>query len=269
MIEAELIRNQINPEKKLSEIVNQTDKESKKMSLLVFEVSEEFAVPDKSIKNIICPKCKEICFFNLKNYKISLNNCNNDHKTENILLNEFEALQNLDLTTIKCGFCPNNKSTSNNNIFYKCYTCNMNLCTQCKSIHDKRHNIINYDDKDYKYIEHFESFNSYCKSCNKNLCPLCDNEHNDHKIILFNDLEINESTLEGNKKQLRNKIDSLKKDVNKIQYTLEYIIENMENYYKIYEQIINNLEQSRKIIKYYIISKNLIILMLLKILMKF
>ena len=220
----------INLDLKLSQIINDTDKEFKRMVLLVMEVSEEFAIPDKIIKNIICPKCKELCFININNYKISFHKCKNQHNIENILLNDFESQQTIDLKTIKCDNCTNDKS--NNNIFHKCLNCKKNLCPQCKSNHDKRHNIINYDEKDYKCDTHFESFNSYCQNCNKNLCPLCkeDNDHIGHEIILFNDLEPNESSLKENLKELKGKIELLKKEVNKITYTLEYIIKNMENY---------------------------------------
>ena len=238
--------SQINLDLKLSQIINDTDKEFKRMVLLVMEVSEEFAIPDKIIKNIICPKCKELCFININNYKISLHKCKNQHNIENILLNDFESQQTIDLKTIKCDNCTNDKS--NNNIFHKCLNCKKNLCPQCKSNHDKRHNIINYDEKDYKCDTHFESFNSYCQNCNKNLCPLCkeDNEHIGHEIILFNDLEPNECSLKENLKELKGKIELLKKEVNKITYTLEYIIKNMENYYKINQQIINNYETNRR-----------------------
>ena len=237
---------QINLDLKLSQIINDTDKEFKRMVLLVMEVSEEFAIPDKIIKNIICPKCKELCFININNYKISFHKCKNQHNIENILLNDFESQQTIDLKTIKCDNCTNDKS--NNNIFHKCLNCKKNLCPQCKSNHDKRHNIINYDEKDYKCDTHFESFNSYCQNCNKNLCPLCkeDNEHIGHEIILFNDLEPNECSLKENLKELKGKIELLKKEENKITYTLEYIIKNMENYYKINQQIINNYETNRR-----------------------
>ena len=70
--------------------------------------------------------------------------CKNGHKMENILLNEFEETQNIDLSHIKCDICKkNNKSISYNNIFYKCLTCNNNICPLCKSNHDKEHKIIN------------------------------------------------------------------------------------------------------------------------------
>ena len=34
----------------------------------------------------------------------------------------------------------------------------MNLCPSCKSIHDKTHSIINYDDKNYISINTIKNF---------------------------------------------------------------------------------------------------------------
>ena len=91
---------QMNLKEKISNIANPFDRENKKMLILVQVIDE--ALFRKDIKNIVCPKCKEICFININNYKISLNNCKNKHKTENLLISEFENQQNIDLRTIKC-----------------------------------------------------------------------------------------------------------------------------------------------------------------------
>ena len=80
----------------------------------------------------------------IKDYKINLYDWKNGHRKENILLNEFEETQNIYLSNIICDICKkNNKSISYNNIFYKCLTCNNNICPLCKSNHDKEHKIIN------------------------------------------------------------------------------------------------------------------------------
>ena len=70
-------------------------------------------------------------------YKIKLFDCKSKHNLENILLNEFEGTQNIDLAQIKCDICKNNnKSNSYNNIFYKCNTCNKNICALRKENHE-------------------------------------------------------------------------------------------------------------------------------------
>jgi hypothetical protein len=215
------------------------------MSILVqiFESS----VFKKEIKNIICPKCKEICFININNYKISLNNCKNKHQTENVLISGFDTQQYIDLKTIKCDICKiKDKDSSNNKMFYKCFKCNMNICPQCKIGHDRTHKIIDYDDKDFNCSAHIQPFKSYCKNCNENLCPSCQDEHNEHEIIEFSDIMPDESTLKTSLKELKKKIGLLKNELNKIKYTLEYIMKNLDNYYKINERIINNFEENRR-----------------------
>ena len=42
---------------------------------------------------IICPQCGEHSLISIKNYKISLYDCKNRHKNDNILLNEFLKLK--------------------------------------------------------------------------------------------------------------------------------------------------------------------------------
>ena len=106
--------------------------------------------------------------------------------------------------------------------------------------HDRSHKVIDYDDKDYKCSKHIQPFRSYCKNCKENMCESCQDEHNGHEIIEFNDIMPNESTLKKNLKELKKKIDLLKKELNKLKYTLEYVSRNLEKYYKLNEQIINN-----------------------------
>ena len=70
----------------------------------------------------------------------------------------------------------------NNKRFYKCCTCNINLCPLCKKKHiinyDKKHLIINYDIKNYLCNEHGERLISHCKECNKDFCDNCRYNYN-------------------------------------------------------------------------------------------
>ena len=45
---------------------------------------------------VICPKCKESAILEEKDYKLIIYGCENDHITKNILINEFNNLQNID-----------------------------------------------------------------------------------------------------------------------------------------------------------------------------
>ena len=67
------------------------------MNILVYENQPEIIINNKiKSKNIICPKCKENIKMDLKDYKINLYDCINGHRTDNILLNEFEETQMID-----------------------------------------------------------------------------------------------------------------------------------------------------------------------------
>ena len=52
---------------------------------------------------VICPICKEPCYLDINNYKISLYGCKQGHKQDNLNLNEFLNSQKIYLTQIICG----------------------------------------------------------------------------------------------------------------------------------------------------------------------
>ena len=83
----------LNGESKL-ENINNKDNE---INILVNDINnknhENKEEKIKKNKDIICPECGEICLINIKDYKIKLNKCSNNHSIENILLDEFN--QNL------------------------------------------------------------------------------------------------------------------------------------------------------------------------------
>ena len=170
----------------LGNIMNESDKRNNKIIILVYSIN--------IIKSneIICPICKEICKYYINNYKIYLYGCKNRHIIKDIKLNEFINKQNIDISEIKCDNCKEkNKSNTKNNEMYICNECNMNLCSLCKSIHDKSHIIINYENKNYICKEHNETFVKYCKDCEIDLCLSCINGHEDHYIISYEAKSIN------------------------------------------------------------------------------
>ena len=138
--------NQIDYEKTFNEQANDLDKNRKKMNIIVDKYEEDKNNKNEIIsKDIICKKCKEDALINIKNFKINIYGCKNNHKQNNILLNKFEKTQKIDISKVICNICnKNNKSITHNNEFYTCYTCNKNICPLCKSIHNKDHIIINY-----------------------------------------------------------------------------------------------------------------------------
>ena len=164
-------------------------KQKNQLNILVTEINSEDKEQLKDIRKsteIICPTCSEITRINIKDYKISLFECKNGHKLEDILLKEFENTQNIDLAKIICEECKQyNKSKTHENKFFKCMNCKKNICPLCKSTHNKEHKILNYEDINYKCDLHFENYNSYCEDCKRNLCTLCEREH---KRVNFGDI---------------------------------------------------------------------------------
>ena len=142
-----------NKNDKLENIMSESDKRNKKIIILVYSINNTINIENTNIKisnDIICQDCKEICKYEINDYKIKLYGCKNGHINENINLNEYENKQKIDISKIKCDICKDkNKSNTYNNDFYICYECKMNLCPLCKSIHDKSHIIINYENKNY------------------------------------------------------------------------------------------------------------------------
>ena len=237
----------LNEELKFEEIVNNEDKIRKKMSFIVFDNLIE--TKDKDIiksREIICPECKENIRMNINEYKINLLKCKNGHNKENILLDEFEETQNINLTDIICNICKNNnKSISYDNIFYKCLTCNINICPLCKSSHDKNHIIINYDEKYYICNEHNEKYMLYCEDCNKNLCTLCDG-HKEHKRIFFVDILPKKEDLIKKKQLLKSTIDDFNSEIKVLISRFNEVTNKINIYYKIIEDMINNYDNKNR-----------------------
>ena len=115
--------NKINDNLILNEILNEEDKRRNIMNILVNE-------------NIL---------IKINEYKISLVKCKNNHEINNILLNEFENLENINISKIIRNKCKiNNKSKIYNNEFFRCNICKINLFPLCKSNHNN-HKIIKYN----------------------------------------------------------------------------------------------------------------------------
>jgi len=192
----------------------------------------------------ICPKCLEIAILDIQNYQIQLT-CRKGH-INSLKISDFENSQKIDESKIICDICKtNDKANSYKNVFYRCNNCKKNLCTLCKSNHDKSHNVINYDDKIYTCEEHSESYNSYCKSCTKNLCTECVKFHKSHEILNYGDLVPDINELNKNLEKFRETKDNFNKTIRDIINKLEKVMNNMEILYKINEDIVNKYIKSK------------------------
>ena len=138
----------LNKELAFQEQINLQDKENKKMKILVYDTNENANnCCFKRSKEIICPECKENILINITDYIITLQNCKNGHKIENISLEDFENKQKINIAEITCDKCGKNQSQAYKNEFHICLDCDKKLCPGCKLIHNKSHKIIDLEKK--------------------------------------------------------------------------------------------------------------------------
>ena len=235
----------------LAQIMNNEDKKRKKLTILVYSTEEKYLNEIKSfIKSdqIICPKCGENALITFKNYMIKIHGCKNNHIIEDIVINKFGETQKINESKICCNICyDKTKKYSENKNFYFCGTCKKNLCPSCKNNHHKNHIIIDYEYKNYTCLEHGDTFTSYCHTCQKNICICCENNHsNNHYTISFGKIFPKKEDLTNKLNVLKNNIDKFKIEIKKIKDILDYILENIEHYYKIISNIYNNFNIKKR-----------------------
>ena len=243
--------NKINEESTFFETANRADKIRNKIRMFAFESEKMLPQENKVLKiskNIICPICKESSMLKYDNYKFNFSSCLNGHLVGNILINEFEKTQMIDESIIICESCKEkNKGNTFDNKFYRCLSCKLNLCPLCSNSHkNKNHNIIDYENKNFLCNLHQESFNSYCQNCKIDICIMCEKEHNKHDKIYYGNIIPDIDKIKENFKELRNKIEEYRKDINEIITKLNYVIENLDTYYKINNDIINNYNNKNR-----------------------
>ena len=197
-------------------------------------------------KEIICPECGEICKLKLNDFKITLYECINDHIRDNISLEEFNETQHTRKSKINCTNCNNNNidNVTNENIqFFKCLTCNKNICTICKKSHNEKHNLIESELQNYICNIHNKQFDSYCNICKKNLCSICEKEHkNENDIIYFKNMISNININNKRKKKYNLKFENFYKDIKEIIEILNKVMNNIQIYSQIYNDIMNNFD---------------------------
>ena len=237
----------INSEMTVESHMNQLNKENKKLKILVQldEDAKEEQIFAKS-KDIICPKCYEPCMIKTENYKISLFGCIKNH-TIISKIKDFPDTQKLNISDIICSRCKvKNKGNSQDNLFYKCLTCNQNLCLLCKNVHQLQHNIINYDDKNYVCEKHNEQYIKYCKKCNNNICFSCEDENEGHDIISLNEIKPNIDEIKNKLIEMKTEIDLFSENIKQIINKLNELSNNMNLYYEIYNDLLNNYEKKNR-----------------------
>ena len=208
-----------------------------KKSIMTFNSKKTKNNIEHYLNNIICPDCKTLSTMIYNDEFISLEECVNNHIFKYNNINEFMEEQNDDF--VKCDICKKNIK-KNNNKFYYC-SCKKNICYTCSIIHNKLHNLINYENKyDFCCKHNNLEFVSYCNTCKINLCQMCESIHATHKITYLKKIKSNytrfkdilDNVLELNRKifNYKNEIKILNIMFNKM---IVNLLKNLDNHIKL------------------------------------
>ena len=242
---------------KVCELTKSVDKSNKTIIILVQKTKSTIIDENHNLKSkdIICPNCSENSRIKIEDYKITLFDCENKHISSDIFFKDFEKTQYIDESKIKCDICnKNNKENTYGKKFFKCNSCKLNLCPLCKKSHNIEHYIIDYDLNNYYCDIHNELYNSYCKTCNKNICIECEKAHKKHEILSYSDLFPEQNEKKKELDDFKNLVDKVKNEIIEIKSICDYYMENIEIYYKIYSDIINNYDYNNKNRNYQILK---------------
>ena len=239
----------LDPNHKVKDIFKSELMTKSKIQILAYSNTEENQVQNVKISNeVICPRCKEACQINVKDYKMAFSGCKNGHTIKNILISDYKNNETIDESKIICNSCNNNnKASTFNNQFYICISCKQNLCPVCKSKHNKGHDTIDYEQKNYICFNHNEKFTSFCKNCKINLCIECEAKHKDKQnLIYYRDILPDKDKYKTNLNELKKSIDKYKEKINEIKNMFDKIIIDLETYYEINNNLLNDYEKKKK-----------------------
>ena len=231
---------EINEDLNIDLILNEVNKEIKNIDVhekIIKDSNKEIIEP----KDIICPTCGENALINIIDYKIlfKCQNCSNNYE----FLYKYKEIIKKDMPHIICDKC-SSKDNIYNPFFY-CISCKFNLCSKCKDNHDKNHDILNYEDKNYKCNTHNSIYISYCETCKKNLCLFCIKNHDKHALINFGNILPDIKQANINIIELKNKIESFNTIIDKLINKLLKVKESINSFYEINEKILNCLNNNK------------------------
>ena len=242
--------NKIEEEKLLSEIIRNVGNANDITILVIATNAKTIEHKIEQSKFVRCPECGEGILWGFEDYKINLSHCKNAHNKNGIFLDQFEKTQNIDLTEIKCQVCnmeERNKGLTHNNEFFICFTCNKNICPLCKSSHEKDHNLVKYDEKNYCCNKHQnEKYVKYCNNCKLNICLVCESEHENHSSTSYGSIMPNVGKIKEKMNEFKKEIDLFKNKVENIISKLKKVKDNLDKYYEINEKLLNNHKPSYK-----------------------
>lgn len=88
------------PSMPLYQVMNSYDKNRNRLTIIVNKNEDGFV----KHKDVICPECLEPILFECRNFKFYLK-CENGHVFNNLSANEFNLLQEIEPSRIKCDIC--------------------------------------------------------------------------------------------------------------------------------------------------------------------
>ena len=242
--------NQINPDQILENIMTDMEKQNQKLKVLVNMIEGKDNDKEQVIiksKDIICPKCREPCRITLEDCKIKLFGCVNNHINNSIGLLKFPETQKVDISKIICDKCKvNNKGESTNYDFYKCFTCEKNLCVLCKITHPSDHNVMKDDLINNICPKHNEQLIKFCVQCNLNTCFSCEEKHRKHKTINLVDLKPNIDEKKNKLLQLKKEIETFKNEIKSAMTKLNKLEEALDIFYEINNDILSKYEMKKR-----------------------
>ena len=198
------------------------------ISIFVFDINKKSSIYKRQIG---CPICDNPVSINIKNDRISIENCFNKHYFYNLSLNDFINIIRFNELKIKCE-CGNN--LYNYNKFYIC-TCKKYFCPICSIHHcaNKDHTLIEYKERFFFCKIHNNKYVSFCNSCKVNLCNKCELEHTKHTILEYKKITPND-----------NKIDEFAADINMGKLLLNEFNSQIQELNNLFTNFVFNLKQN-------------------------
>ena len=155
------------PSKTLLQVMNPTDKNRNRLSIIVNKTDDGFVKHN----HIICPECLESATMECKDFKYNLK-CDNGHVFNNLTPFEFKKSQEIETSRIICDVCKEtNLGDWDGSNFSRCLECKMNICSEecqenhlqnfCKKKRNKhKDSIVNYnlEENSNRCLEHKKQF---------------------------------------------------------------------------------------------------------------
>ena len=232
---------------------NQMDKDRKTMTVAIFEEDNDEEVKAKTFmkaNRVICPECYEDAKIEIKDYKIKIYGCKNEHVNHKILFKEFSETQTMDESNIICEDCKQkNKNEIAQHEMNFCNICKINLCPLCKDKHNKEHKehkIFNYEQKNYFCGKHGESNEAFCTNCQTDLCTQCLGEHANHNVVNYDKKVMREEILKDDLNDFKIKLEKFNDTILEVINKLNKVKLNMDQFYSLNEAMINDFGKDKK-----------------------